>query len=257
MESSEASHIVDEQPETSTSAPAPRRSVRGRRGAVLRVAVLVAALVGLFVLGRADGLPDVAELRSRVDDAGRVGWVVFVGGYAVLALLPAPKGAMTALGGLLFGWWVGAALSLLGALVGAVVAFEVGGWLGRDAVDRLVRGRLARLDALLRDHGLGAVLTVRLIPVLPYTAINYGAAVSGVRRRDFALGSAIGMLPGSLSYAALGAWGADPWVLFGWTAVAVVLGVGGVVLGRRVLARQVDAESESRPGEPAADREES
>lgn len=242
---------MDERPKTSTTGPVPPEMTRGRWGAVLRVAALVAVLVGLFVLGRVDGLPDVAELRARVADAGRVGWLVFVGGYAALALLPAPKGAMTALGGLLFGWWAGAALSLVGALVGAVVAFEVGGWLGRDAVNRLVRGRLTRLDALLRDHGLGAVLTARLIPVLPYTAINYGAAVSGVRRRDFVLGSAIGMLPGSLSYAALGAWGADFWALFAWSAVAVVLGVSGAVLGRRMLARQA-ADDRGRPTDDAA-----
>lgn len=240
----EASPIVDEQAEPTAPGPESDPGSRGGWAAVLRALVLVATLVGLFVLGRANGLPDIAALRAEVDSAGRVGWLVFVGGYAVLALLPAPKGALTALGGLLFGWWTGAALSLVAALLGAVVAHELGRWLGRDAVDRLVRGRLARLEALLRDHGLGAVVTVRLIPVLPYTAINYGAGVVGVRRRDFALGSAVGMVPGSLSYAALGAWGANPWVLFGWSAVAVVLGAGGVVLGRRVVTRGADGASD-------------
>lgn len=199
--------------------------------------LLVAVIVVTSVLAEIYGMPDVDSLRDRVESAGGAGMVVFVGGYALLALLPAPKGVLTALGGTLFGWGTGAALSLLGALIGAVVAFEVGRWLGREAVDRLTRGRLRAVDDLLRDHGLGAVLAVRLVPVLPYTVINYAAGLSGVRRRDYVLGSALGMVPGSLAYSAVGAWGTNPWGLLAAGAALVLLVVVGGTLGRRLLPR--------------------
>ena len=206
-------------------------------------------VLGLFVAARLGGLPDVAALSASVRSAGAAGGVVFVGGYAVLALVPAPKAALTILGGALYGWWLGAALALLGALVGAVVAFELGRLLGRDAVDRRAGGRLQRVDTLLRDHGLGAVVAVRLVPLVPYTAINYAAGLSGVRRRDYVLGSALGMVPGSIAYAALGAWGAEPWGLFAGGAALVLLVLLGGLLGRRLLARRVDADVERSPRE--------
>lgn len=226
----------------------PRPSI-----AVVRIVALVVLVAGLFVLAELGGLPDVKSLRVRVDSAGGTGWLVFVLGYAMLALVPAPKGAMTALGGLFFGWVAGAALSWLGALIGALLAFEVGRLLGRDAVDRLVRGRLARVDALLASHGFGAVVAVRLVPVLPYTVINYASGVTGVRRRDYVLGTALGMVPGSLAYSALGAWGADPWGLFAALAALLVLVLVGGIWGRRLLAARGGPAATS-PAVDAADR---
>ncbi|MBD8870420.1 TVP38/TMEM64 family protein [Nocardioides donggukensis] len=212
---------------------------RGRLGRrhVVRAAALVALVVVTSVVAEVQGMPDVDSLRDRVEGAGGAGMAVFVGGYALLALLPAPKGVLTALGGALFGWVAGAALSLVGALIGAVVAFDAGRWLGRETVDRLTHGRLRAVDDLLRDHGLGAVLAVRLVPVLPYTVINYAAGLSGVRRRDYVLGSALGMVPGSLAYSAVGAWGTSPWGLLAAGAALVVLVVVGATLGRRLLPR--------------------
>lgn len=226
----------------------PRPSV-----AVVRIVALVVLVAGLFVLAELGGLPDAGSLRVRVDSAGGAGWLVFVLGYALLALVPAPKGAMTAFGGLFFGWVTGAMLSWLGAFIGAVLAFEIGRRLGRDAVDRLVRGRLARVDALLKRHGIGAVVAVRLVPVLPYTVINYASGVTGVRRRDYVLGTALGMVPGSLAYSALGAWGANPWGLFAAFAALLVLVLLGGVWGRRLLAAR-GGPATTGPSADATDR---
>jgi len=214
---------------------------------MVRLGLLVVALVVLFVVGQVGGWPDVSDLRERVDGAGAAGGVVFVLGYAALSLLPAPKGLMTALGGILFGWGLGALLSWSGAMVGAVVAFGLGRLLGRDAVDRMLRGRLARADGLLSEHGLGAVIAVRLVPVLPFTAINYAAGLTGVRFGHYVLGTALGMIPGSLAYAALGAYGTSPWGIFAGVAGLVVLVVVGGVFGRRLLRREDSGAPEPTP----------
>lgn len=206
-----------------------------RTRAWARLGALATFLVAVFVVEQVRGWDDVRLLRDHVDAAGPWGAAVFVAGYAVLCLLPAPKALLTALGGLLFGLWLGALLSWIAALGGAAVAFGLGRALGRDAVDRLTSGRVERADRLLGDHGFGAVLAVRLTPVLPFTVINYAAGLTGVRWRHYLLGSALGMVPGSLAYAALGAWGADPWGIFAGVAVLVALVVLGTFLGRRLV----------------------
>lgn len=212
-----------------------------RTRAWARLGALVAVLLAVFVVEQLRGWDDVRLLREQVDAAGPWGAVMFVVGYAVLCLLPAPKALLTALGGVLFGLWLGALLSWLAALTGAAAAFGLGRVLGRDAVDRLTHGRVERADRLLADHGFGTVLAVRLTPVLPYTVINYAAGLTGVRWRDYLLGSALGMVPGSLAYAALGAWGADPWGIFAGVAVLVALVALGGLLGRRLLGHDGDA----------------
>lgn len=207
----------------------------GRARAWARAGALAVLLLAVFVVGQLRGWDDVRLLRDQVVDAGALGAAVFVSGYAVLVLLPAPKALLTALGGALYGLWLGALLSWVAALVGAAVAFGLGRLLGREAVDRLTRGRVARADRLLTAHGLGAVVAVRLVPVVPFTAVNYAAGLTGVRWRHYAAGSAVGIVPGSLAYAALGAWGADPWGVFAGVAVLVVLVLVGGLFGRALL----------------------
>lgn len=220
-------------PDARPGAEAARRST----WAWVRLGLLLLLLTGIVVVGEVRGWPGAAALRDRVEAAGAAGGLAFVLGYAVLALLPAPKGVLTALGGVLYGVWLGALLAWTGAMLGAAVAFGLGRLLGREAVDRLLRGRLARVDALLSVHGFRAVVAVRLVPVLPFTAINYAAGLTGVRRRDYLAGSALGMVPGSLAYAALGAWGTSPWGVFaGLAALVLLVGVGGA-LGRRLIGK--------------------
>ena len=218
----------------------PVENFRTRGWAWVRVGAMTALLLGVFVVEQLRGWDDVRLLRERVDAAGPWGAVVFVVGYAVLCLLPAPKALLTALGGVLYGLWLGALLSWTAALAGAGIAFWLGRALGRDAIERLTGGRVERADRLLSDHGFGTVLVARLTPVLPFTVINYSAGLTGVRWRHYAAGSAVGMVPGSLAYAALGASGSDPWGIFAGAAVLVALVVLGAVLGRRLLGHDGD-----------------
>ena len=216
------------------------------RAAVVRAGALVVIVLGAVVLAVVLGTPDIPAMRSRVDAAGVWGPALFFVVYAGLTLLPGPKALLTAAGGALFGLWVGAGLALAAALLGAIVSFGVGRLLGRDAVDRLIRGRLARVDTLLADHGLSAVLVVRLVPLVPFTAINYASGLSGVRFRHYVLGSTVGMVPGSLAYAALGAYGTHPWGLAAAGSALIVLVVGGSWWARRLNARQVGSSAANR-----------
>ncbi len=227
-----------------------------RSGAWVRLGVLAALLLGVFVAEQLRGWDDVRLLRDQVEAAGPLGAAAFVAGYAVLVLLPAPKALLTALGGVLYGLWLGALLSWVAALIGAAAAFGLGRTLGRGPVERLTGGRVARADRVLADHGFGAVVAVRLVPVLPFTAINYAAGLTGVRWPHYLLGSALGMVPGSLAYASLGAWGTEPWGLFAGLAVLVALVVVGGLVGRRLLGDRARDGVGEDVGAPASPREE-
>ncbi len=216
------------------------------RAAALKGVALGLLLAALVTIALVLGPPDIDAMRARVDEAGAWGPVLFVTLYLGLSLIPCPKALLTAAGGALFGLVPGAALALLAALLGAIISFGLGRLLGREAVDRLTRGKLAQVDALLRDHGLAAVLVVRLVPLVPFIAINYAAGLTGLRLRHFVVGSAIGMIPGSLAYAALGAYGTDPWGLAAAITGLVVLVAGGTWWARRLAPRRDGVEEDVR-----------
>jgi uncharacterized membrane protein YdjX (TVP38/TMEM64 family) len=188
---------------------------------VLVVAVVLAAVVM--------GVPEAERLRADVDALG--GWapLVFVLGYAAITLLPLPKNVLSVAAGLLFGLVEGVAVVLPGAVLGAVVAFGLGRVLGRGAVERFTGVRVARVDAALARRGAVAVLVSRLIPVLPFTGINYAAGLTAVRYRDFLLGTVIGVVPGTVVYVAVGAYGTAPtsWPFAVAVGALLVLSLGG------------------------------
>jgi uncharacterized membrane protein YdjX (TVP38/TMEM64 family) len=211
-----------------------------------RLVVLVSVVVVAAVVAVAVGLPDSAQLRTDVVAVGPAAPAVFVLLYALVTLVPLPKNVLTVIAGLLFGLMEGAVIVLLGALLGASAAFGLGRVLGREAVERLTGRRVARIDSLLSRHGVLAVLGVRLVPVLPFTAINYAAGLTAVRTRDYLIGTALGIVPGTIAYASLGAYGTSP---ASWPFTVAVLALVALTAGGAAAAHRY-----RRRSRPAADR---
>lgn len=198
-----------------------------RRALLLLVFVAAATAAVLLI-----PIPPVGELRAIVDSAGWWGPVGFGLGYAALTLAPVPKNILTVAAGVLFGFGAGFLIVYLAAMLGATAAFWLGRYLGREAVERFTGTRVARVDEALRRRGFAAVVGVRLVPVLPFTAINYSAGLTSLGWRPYYLGTALGILPGTLSFLALGAYGFE----LGWQAQVAAAGLGLLTLAGVIYA---------------------
>lgn len=217
-----------------------------KRRAIVRLALLLLFVALVGTVGFLLAPTDLLAVRDWAASLGAGGALLFVLGYAALTLTPVPKNLLTIAAGLVWGFWLALALVYVGALLGATASFVIGRALGREAVERLTGARVARLDAALAQRGFLAVLGARLVPIIPFTLINYGAGLTAVRRRDYALGTAIGIVPGSAAYVALGAFGLELGPPF-WMALAVlgVLVLGGVVAATIMRRRNAAGTVES------------
>jgi len=206
----------------------PLRSPRARLGA------LGAAVAGGSVAALVAGGPSQGGIEEAIDGLGAAAPLTFVAVYAVLTVLLFPGAIITAAGGSFFGAVLGTVLAVVGATLGAAAAFFIGRRLGRGQVEQIAGRRIGALDRWLRRRGLLAVLYVRLIPVVPFNALNYAAGVTAVRTRDYLLGTAIGIIPGAFAFAALGSSLSDPLSPEFVAAVAmiVVLAVGAPLVDR-------------------------
>lgn len=207
----------------------------GGTGTWVRLSVLVLLLLGGVATLVLVPLPAAAEVQAWAARGGA--WVpaVFIGGYAIATLLLLPKNVLSAAAGFAFGLPVGVALVWVAAMLGASASFWLGRRLGRDGVERLAGRHLARLDALVLRHGVLAILAARLIPVVPFTAVNYGSGLTAVGFPAYLLATAVGILPGTVAYVAVGAYGTDPgsrpFLLA--TGALLALTLGGAALARR------------------------
>lgn len=227
--------------------------MRDRNRAVIwRAGILAGFFLAVVIAGLVVPLPNVEQIRASAHAAGWWGAALFVIGYGLVTLTPISKSVVSIAAGLTWGLGVGFVLVYVGALIGAALAFMLGRALGREAVERFTGARVARVEEILHSHGLLSVIGVRLIPILPFTVINYTAGLTGVRRRDYAFGTMIGIIPGTLAYVAVGAYGASlGWGFYVAVGVLGVLTLLGVLYGYRIGKKNrasSNAETSPEPG---------
>jgi len=170
-----------------------------------------------------------------------------VAAFAALAFLGAPQVALIAAAAVVFGPWLGSLYSWIGTFVSALIGFELGRLFGGRMIHDLKSQGVERFMALIHRNGFMASLVIRLVPAAPFIVVNMAAGVAGVRRTDFAAGTAIGIIPkialtafagGAVTAAAKGGGIAA----FALLALAVAIWVGSAFLARRWLrAREAAA----------------
>jgi uncharacterized membrane protein YdjX (TVP38/TMEM64 family) len=103
------------------------------------------------------------------------------------------------------GFGPGLAIALTGGLLAALVAFGLSRTLGRSAATRLVGPRLGRVDELMARRGFVAVLAGRLLPIVPFVVLSYGAGLTAIRWPPYVTGTALGLIPSTLVQVGIGA----------------------------------------------------
>jgi uncharacterized membrane protein YdjX (TVP38/TMEM64 family) len=202
------------------------------RGIWLRAAVLVVVLLAGVGAALTLDLPSVATVRSWV---GGVGPAALVCGYALVLLAPVPRSALSVLVGVVAGFWTGVAIAFTGGLLAALAAFGLSRTLGRSAVLRLAGPWLTRVDGAVSGRGFVAVLTGRLLPVVPFVVTSYGAGLTGVRFWPYLFGTALGLVPSTVVQVGVGASAA----FVAGQASTVVPALAGVVLAALVVGAMV------------------
>lgn len=185
-----------------TAAPARRK------GAFLKLALLVLILAGALAAFRLTPLGGyltqdrIGEVIALLRDNP---WapVIFVAIYAAATVLAVPGTILTLAGGAIFGVYWGTLYNAIAANIGANGAFGLSRALGQDAVRRVVgedSKAMARLDRVVEQHGFQGLLTLRLIPLVPFNVLNFGSGLLSIRWASYALATAVGILPGTAIY---------------------------------------------------------
>ncbi|MGL4465542.1 MAG: TVP38/TMEM64 family protein [Planctomycetia bacterium] len=198
---------MSEAPSSEAAEVAPKASAEGWLPAALKLAGLVAFLGAALFLwrgtetGRAITPAGVVEYMDGFDPTAKR--LVFVGFYAVGAVLMVPGTLLSFAGAVLFGAYEGTLWTWIGAVIGATLSFFVARRLGRSFVDRLLAGRFDAFDRKLRENGFVGLLVIRLLPIFPFAGVNFGSGLTSIRFKDYILATAVGILPGVFVYQVL------------------------------------------------------
>jgi uncharacterized membrane protein YdjX (TVP38/TMEM64 family) len=176
---------------------------------VLLILAILAVLAGMGWLQaawRALNAESIAGVAAYVRGFGL--WAPLISLLLMLlqsVIAPLPGSIVAAANGVIFGVWLGTLLSWAGGMLGATASFWLARLLGQAAVERwFSRAHLERIEAIGEAHGFWLVLLARLTPLVSFDLISYLAGLSAISFGRFMLATAIGMLPGTFAWTALG-----------------------------------------------------
>ncbi|HZF24723.1 MAG TPA: VTT domain-containing protein [Steroidobacteraceae bacterium] len=180
-----------------------------RRSPWSRVAVAALVLAGLAALWRFTPLASLVTADRITDWADRFAhnpWaaVLVVSAYTPAAVTLFPRPLITLFGVVAFGPWLGFTYAMCGILLAALLSYLAGLRLDRGTVRRLAGPKLNHMIEQLRQRGLIAMTALRLVPLAPFVVEGVVAGAIRMRLRDFMLGTAIGVLPGTLAATVFG-----------------------------------------------------
>jgi uncharacterized membrane protein YdjX (TVP38/TMEM64 family) len=212
-------------------------SREARRGAILRAAALVVALVGSGVLLElyAPFLLDPDWVQAYVESFGVLAPLVFVAVQTVQVIAaPIPGQLLGVVGGYLFGPLRGAIYSIVGVTLGSYVVFRLSRHYGRPYVEEAIRPAvLERFDGFVSRGGVPALFVIFLLPTFPDDAVCFLAGLTDLRMRTLVTLVVVGRFPSfiAVAYAGDSLAEADP-LTFGVVSI-VTLVVTVVVYAKR------------------------
>jgi len=179
------------------------RNLPGNAG-VLRPLCFLAALVALIVVVRASGAGQYFEpekLRALFAGFGLVAPLVYIAFYTVAPALMLPGLPISMAGATVFGPVWGVVYTIIGATLGACLAFLIARYGARGWVERqLVGQRWSKLDRETEQNGWKAVAFTRLIPLFPFNLLNFAFGLTRISFLQYAVATFIFMLPGTIAF---------------------------------------------------------
>lgn len=163
--------------------------------------VLILIIVVLFLIMNVYGLGEnIDELHTWIQSVGVWGPIAFFFIYigAVIATIPGTIFGIIA--GALFGSVEGVIIISVSSTVGASLTFLIARYFARDAIAHWLSKNktMKRLDELTEKQGMMIVGLTRLIPLFPFTLLNYGFGLTKVSFKTYVFWSWLGMLPGTI-----------------------------------------------------------
>jgi uncharacterized membrane protein YdjX (TVP38/TMEM64 family)/phosphatidylserine/phosphatidylglycerophosphate/cardiolipin synthase-like enzyme len=244
--------LIDEREMLERAAPSPPAW-----GQLLGILTLIGALVLAWRYTPLAGIARPENVIAWAKDFGARAWapLVVMALFTPACLVMFPRPLITLAAVIAFGPWLGFAYSLVGIVASSMATYYLGRRMRRDTVRRLAGEKLDRMAQVLKKHGLLAMTLLRLVPLAPFAVEGIVAGAVHMKPWHVALGTAFGLLPGTLATTvfgdqietALAGGEVNYWVVGGVIAL-LAAGLWAVNRWFRKMARRLpDAEAGQHP----------
>lgn len=185
------------------------------RHLLIVIAIFAAINIILFIVSATQTAGSIIDFFAQFNANNIRTYVLSFGAFAPVIFIllqilqtviaPIPGGILTIAGGLIWGTFLGALFSVIGAFIGANLCFQLSRHLGRPFVEKFAKkDDIEFVDFVFQKYGFWAIIILRLIPLMAFDVISYGAGLTKMDFRKYAAATLIGMVPSTLFYTYIG-----------------------------------------------------
>ncbi len=170
--------------------------------------LILLGIAGVYGIVQVSGLQEILHpehLTSVLRDFGDAGPFALMGLMTLAVVVsPIPSLPIDLAAGATYGPFWGAVYVLIGAEVGAIISFLIGRALGRDVLSRWLKNDITFCQQCSDHHLMGLMIVARLLPIFSFDIVSYGAGLTKMSLKAFALATFVGMAPPTFALTYLG-----------------------------------------------------
>lgn len=173
---------------------------------IIIILVIIIVFAGLFIY-KQDFIKGITfhNAQEYISSFGHFAALIFIAISSVRTLLIFfPFFIMVVLGGSIFGPLYGFIYSMISVFISANIAFMISRYLGKDSVQKLLRGRAKNVNLKIEQHGFKIIFLMRISSIFPFDILNYMAGLTKVKYKHFIFATVLGGIPEIFSLTYLG-----------------------------------------------------
>jgi uncharacterized membrane protein YdjX (TVP38/TMEM64 family) len=183
-----------------------------RPWAKIAIALLFAGGIAAFFLFGGQRYLSLETIKANRDALLAVADQHFVAAIAIAFVIYVAATALSLPGGLVLslamgfvvGRWIGTALVVVAATLGATIVFLAARYLFAETARRRLGALGEKINAGFTENAFAYLLFLRLVPAFPFFLVNIAPAFTSVSVRTYVLATLIGIVPGTFVFVNLG-----------------------------------------------------
>ena len=176
-------------------------------------------------------------MQNFIEQFGDYAPIIFLLLASILPILLFPPGIFSVIGGLLFGFKLGAVLTIIAAIIYTNIMFLISRYFARNKIENFLEKHLTlkQFNRIfgLNDNKLATFLIIcRLIPILPNSIVSYSYGLTRISFKHYFMANLIGLIPGRLIWLNFGSKLNNIWSLeFLMAAILIIafVAIGAIV----------------------------
>ena len=170
---------------------------------LLKFTIIAAIILAAAFLMQKIG---VSELRELIGEHVLFAPMIYVLCFAILPIFLFPVPILAVVAGTAFGLFAGSLYTIIGAMINSVLMFYIARFLGFRTVSAFTQNSKSKILKTLGEPGgkFSLILILRLMPLVPYNALNYACGMMNVSLRDYVVATFVGIVPATFIMVNLG-----------------------------------------------------